>query len=348
MMSQRRTQRGQAVTELALSSLILVTLLTAGIYFGEVTFGALKVTEAGSSALWDMTHYKAHSMNNILYSTNPEVRFAAREAQRLTQDAYVDFDGRTSRNTTNTTLTQVMTNSTGMRVRCQTGGAPAYDPNILGILSYSDNRGARCNAEATFVTGPNMPRRFADNPQGFFQERNFTRPRMTACASGKANGGNCPGEFAIMLDDWGLTGPRGNEWNPCPGLPLGFGVPCPNNLSYWWTAFKGYLTSYTLNGAFKPVMFQMPASLMAQWVAFANPMGGFAGLLAFPMSGNESTFYMSFTGAVSFFQQPVWAPREGFLLWETTPYGVSLAVPYAIAHLARRSNNGCYLGKRCN
>lgn len=339
--------RGQAVTELALSSLVLVSLITFGIYFGEVIFGSLKVTEAGQSALWDLTHYKAHSMTGILYSTNSEVSAAAGTVGPATLLAYQDFDGRSSV-TKGSSFVHVMTKASGMRVTCARGGATSFNPNPLGILSYSDNGGANCNAEAVFATGDWMPQNFAEKSSGnYFKKQNFARATLTACASGVHRGGTCAGRFAIMLDDWGLTGPRGGEWNPCPGLPFGFGVPCPNNLSYWWTAFKAYLTSYLLNAAFKPLMFTMPASLMAQWVAFANPMGGFAGLIAFPLSGNESTFYMSFTGSITAFEQPLWV-REGWPLWETTPFAVSLAIPYSIAFIQRTSNGGCYLGKKCN
>jgi hypothetical protein len=340
-------RRGQAALELALSSLILVTLITAAVYFGEVTFGSLKVTEAAQSGLWDMTHYKHHAMLRLSYQNSSQVSRAASKAQADTQLAYADFDGRSSMSG-RTTLTHVMTNATNMSVSCRPGGAPGYDPNPLSLLVYTDNTGASCDASADFLTGPMMPKHFVDDSGGFFKETNFARPVLTACATGRASGGRCAGRFAVMLDDWGLTGPAGGEWRPCAGLPLEFGIPCPTNLSYWWTAFKTYLTSYTINMLLKPEMMQMPASLAAQWVAFANPMGGVAGIPAFPLTGNESTFYMSFTGSVTLFQQPVWTKSgEGFKFWETTPFGVSLAVPYATAFKQRFQNGGCYLGKRC-
>ena len=51
---------------------------------------------------------------------------------------------------------------------------------------------------------------------------------------------------------------------------------------------------------------------------------------------------------VSMFQQFIWTKSgEGFSWWETTPFGVSLALPYANAFRQRVQNGGCYLGKKC-
>ena len=333
--------RGQATTELALSSLVLVSMITAGVYFGEVTFGALKVTEAASSALWDTTHYKHHTMG-LTYSNSP-LNTAVSQAQTFTNTDYQDFDGRTSPwGTHSANITQVFTRTTGMNVTCGRGSGPAFTPNIFVTPVYTSNSGVWCDAGADFMT-VNMPRQLADGAgsSNFFKAQNWTRNTLRMCASGKNKGANCPGRFGLVIDDWGLTGPSGGEWLPAPGIP--WGIP-PPNISYWWSAYKGFLTSYWINAAFKPVMFTLPASMLAMAVAFMHPMGGIGTYGGVPW--NESTFYLSFTGSVLQFQQPLFV-GEGNPIWETTPYPLSMMVTYLTSFLRRMGNGGCYLGKRC-
>ena len=52
--------RGQAVLEMSLGALLFVTVLLFGIHYAEVTFTQMKVTEAASSTMWDVTAGKMH------------------------------------------------------------------------------------------------------------------------------------------------------------------------------------------------------------------------------------------------------------------------------------------------
>lgn len=345
-MRLKPNRRGQATTELALSGLVLISMLTAGIYFGELTFGALKVTEAAQSALWDTTHYKHHTMG-FTYSNSP-LSNAVSQAQTQTFTAYQDFDGRTlpwTLRPSSANITQVFTATRGMTVNCGRGGSPGFTPNVLVTPVYDDNSGVNCQTSAEFLT-VKMPAQFLDqNATGFFKQQNFARTGIRMCGSGKNNGANCPGRFALTIDDWGLTGGRaGNgEWMPAAGIP--YGIPSPTNPGYWAAGYRGFLTSYWLNAAFKPLMFTLPASLLAMLVAFAHPMGGIGTYGGIPW--NESTWYLSFTGSATLFQQPLWV-GEGFAFWETTPFVASLMFSYLRAFNDRRANGGCYLGKRCN
>jgi hypothetical protein len=194
-----------------------------------------------------------------------------------------------------------------------------------------------------------MPAQFLDNSTGFFKQKNFVRTTLRACASGKnrgLGGSNCPGKFALALDDWGLTGPANGEWMPAPGLPWGI-PPFGMNTSYWWSGYKGFLTSYWLNAAFKPLMFTLPASVLAMSVAFMHPMGGIGTYGGIPW--NESTWYMSFNSSLPLplpFSNFVFT-GEGWPVWETTPFLLSLMPWYFTAFTTRVANGGCYLGKKC-
>jgi hypothetical protein len=349
MMSARRQQKGQATTELALSGMVLISMIMAGIYFGELTFGALKVTEAGQSALWDTTHFKHHTMN-FTYSNSP-INNAVMSAQTATNFDYQDFDGRTMPWTfraRSANITQVFTATTGMNVRCQRGGSPGFTPNVLVTPVYSDNNGVSCQASSDFAT-VKMPADFMNGSNGFFKTQQFARSTIRMCASGTDKGSNCPGRFALGVDDWGLTGPANGEWSPAYGIPWGIPPPPPlQNFAYWAAGYRGFLTSYWLNAAFKPLMFTLPASLLAMSVAFMHPMGGIGTYGGIPW--NESTWYLSFAGSAPLplpFTQFVFT-GEGYSLWETTPFLMSMMVTYAASLATRVGNGGCYLGKRCN
>ena len=54
--------RGQGTVEIALGSLLVVTVLMFGIHFGEVLFMSIKVQEAANSAQWDATSMKLHTL----------------------------------------------------------------------------------------------------------------------------------------------------------------------------------------------------------------------------------------------------------------------------------------------
>ena len=64
-----------------------------------------------------------------------------------------------------------------------------------------------------------------------------------------------------------------------------------------------------------------------------------------PLIPDERWFYMSYTGEGLVFQQPLWPfPLEGFPIWDTTPFFVSMP-PYGVSWVIR---DRCYLGLNCN
>jgi hypothetical protein len=343
-----RTPRGQATTELALGSLLLVTVMLFGIYFGEVTFGALKVQEAANSALFDLTDYKAHTMTSLLYSESP-IGSAVTQTQTNTFNDYQDFDGRTSPwGVHSPNVQHVFTKTTGMTVKCSTGGAPAYLANPLLVLAYDDpTHGASCSTSAEFLT-VNMPSHFADS-HGMFQVPHWSRASIQQCSTGTPSAGACKGRNTIMLDDWGLTGTL--ESLTAPGLP--YGIPSAN-LAYWWTAYKAYKTSYLLSMIAQPALWSLPASQLASIAGGGLHPMSLTPIPAIPLTlglWNESNFYMSFDGSTSLFEATLMgplAPENGFAgrLWESTPFLTSIPL-YFTAYKTRVSNGGCYLGTKC-
>ena len=58
--------RGQGVVELALSALLMVTVLIVGIYLCEVAFLNLKVQEAANAAMWESTGRSTSDFSNAM------------------------------------------------------------------------------------------------------------------------------------------------------------------------------------------------------------------------------------------------------------------------------------------
>jgi len=323
MSRRRRARRGQAVVELALGSLVFVTILLIGIYFGEVMVTSLKVTEAANAGLWDTTHYKMHSMGIGLYDNSPSSAAVA-NANAQANARYSDFDGRTSR-AGPAMLTQVVTRSSALQVNCRHAGAPAFRGTPLTMVSYSDNPGISCQAQAN-IASINIPRSF-DEGGNLFQARHWAARPLTICALGRARGGGCPSNYTMLLDDWGLA--EGSENNNCPGIP--FGIPCfGRNIPFYGAVVKSYGFSMGING----LLGNTAGSDLARAVVGASPL-----------VPDERMFYMSYTGEELAFQQPIWPfPSDGWILWETTPFIFSLPF-YGISYASR---SGCYLGLNCN
>ena len=86
-------QRGQSAVELALASLIFVTVLIFGIHFSEVGYLSLKVQEAANAALWDVTAMKMH---NIFSPEWTDYQNSVSTDQTNTTTRYQKYDGRAS------------------------------------------------------------------------------------------------------------------------------------------------------------------------------------------------------------------------------------------------------------
>jgi hypothetical protein len=325
--------RGQAVVELALAAIVLVTVIMAGIFFGEVMFGQLKVTEAATSAIWDLTHYKMHRQAPV-WSNDP-IDGAVLLTNNNTNTRYQNHDGRTDFAGART-LTKALSQATPIRVRCYRGGGlPVYHPNRLYNLAYDAPRGVSCEAEADF-TAIRVPTSLAEGGGGLFQAANWAGRAIKGCSLGRARGGTCQGHFGVMVDDWGLMG--ASEDGMCVGLP--YGVPgCMNN-SYYMTTTRAWTTSSLTN----LLLWARAGSTLAQAMVQSplSPMG--------PIE--EWMFNMSFVGENSLtgpFHQLLYVPfmMEGWEAWPTTPYFTPFVITgsfYTASHIAR---DGCYLGKTC-
>jgi hypothetical protein len=316
----RRGARGQALVELALGSIVMITVLIFAIHFAEIGYISLKVTEASHSALLDATGHRLHDWPD---DESPSAN-AARIAGQKAMERYGDFDGR-QRSTGGTTFTQAFTQATNMNVVCRGGGGPGWGPSFFTGLAYSDNGGITCRSEADLMA-IRIPTDFLeDADDGFFQTRHYEPTPIHVCGIGRARGGGCRGELTSMLDDWGLSGPQ--ESRMCPIIP-DVPIPCLND-SYWQMAASVHLTTGLGLG--------WSGSSMAQ---------GIVGALPFPFFfGGENMFWMSAMGEETLFVQPL--PSEGWGIWPTTPGlvpGGLAGIPYTVSYVQRDS---CFLGKEC-
>jgi hypothetical protein len=197
--------RGQAVLELSIGLLVLVTVILFGIYFAEVGYLSLKVHEAAAAALWDTTARPMHEHPNDYRPRKRSIRQSEREATR----AYAGFDGRTSARD-RTSVVQVLTRGWDLQVRCQ------EDPRLLRMRRErldpfpGGDGGMRCTASARL--GPRseeFSERFLDQgDDGFFQTRHAAGPSvLDVCALGRSRRGGCgQATFALLLDEWALSG----------------------------------------------------------------------------------------------------------------------------------------------
>jgi hypothetical protein len=228
---RRAARRGQGTVELALGSLLFVTILLFGIHFAEVGVMKLRVQQAANSALWDTTALRMHQLTSP-GGAGPRFLHAGqvRDQQGRSPEAraealYRDFDALAEGAST---FTQVVTQASGLQVSC-TPSRIAPLPNESAYVplraSYShptfggqEVDGMGCNAQAQ-VRLFGVPERFVERSQGnLFQAEHVRRRELTVCAFGRAQGGTCAGTVELALDDWGLAGSGaafGRELDSC-------------------------------------------------------------------------------------------------------------------------------------
>jgi hypothetical protein len=297
--------------ELALGLLVFVTILVFGIYFAEIGYMSVKVTEANSAALWHATAAQMHELpgdftklDNLINNDIP--------GNRVTTD-YADFDGRSS-NPGGNPIRQVFSNAHDLQVTCQAGG-PSFAPVATTDGVFTDTGGMTCTAQGV-IEAINFPESFLDQGQGaFFQVRHFNPFAMTIC--GVNRGGGCQAGFAILLDDWGLA--TRDELKECKVLD---GSGCDNKPFYDSTELV-YNQHVRVTGA---------ALSMAQQTVGAVP-GGY----------NPRNFYHSFRGAGGFTDQENGGDADPGS-WVTTPGASSPTTEYITAYNNRQN---CWPGKRC-
>jgi hypothetical protein len=307
------------MVELALGTIILVTVLMFAIHFAEVGYISVKVTEAAHSALLDASGPKLHEWPE----DDDPATTAAIQAGTNAQARYVDFNSLSR--TGSPTLTQMFTRASTMRVSCNIGGGPDWDPSPITSLAYSDNGGVTCRAQAQ-MSGINLPTEFLqDANQGFFKKKHYEMTPFQVCAFGRASGGTCAGELTSVLDDWGLSG--GSESAPCviaPNIPI-----CPNTPFYLSAASVHLLTG---------------AGLGTQGSALAMGTVGSMPLFMIPYLA-ENVFWMSAAGEDTGFLQPL-GNEISYYAWPTSPSWPTGIISsfYTYAYSQRR---GCFLGQGC-
>jgi hypothetical protein len=323
----RRQERGQAVVELALGALVLVSIIAGGIYFAEFGFMWVKVEEAANFALFDQTNRKLHDMNAGTWNglaTAPGSPVGALNSQVTRR--YQDFDGLSSV-TRDATFSQVFTRGTNLTVRCTRVRGPNIDVAGAGAgvsdpfgAAAAYNAGISCQASAVLHLF-RFPQSFADGANGVFRGNMIDgtqNPKQTAvCAAGRASGGNCNGKgFQMVLDDWGLQGRA--ESGECH---LTNSDAC-GNPGFYRLAEKSYRAiGGAGNGA--------ASNLAEQMVGFAPT--------------HEGPFWMSFRGEESKFTEE--HPSDGDTKWPTTPFDdPQSAQTYKKAY---DKNRACFLGSRC-
>jgi hypothetical protein len=169
-----RSIRGQAITELAIVSMLAVTVIVIGIYFAESSYAAVKVHEAAAFATWDQTGSKAGGN-------------AGRANAR-----YSDFDSNPGGGAS---ATLALMNASNLQANCAGSNLGGLVPNPFGALANSAGRS--CSA-----SGSIKPARWMPTATLFGEES--TRNAYTVCAMGR-NSGGCGGRLSLLTDDWALS-----------------------------------------------------------------------------------------------------------------------------------------------
>ena len=331
----RRAPRGQAMVEMALGSLVFISVLAFGVYFAEVGFLSLKVQESAISALWDGTTGKMHTIP-LSYDPGGAMSSAAAKAT----ERYADFNGLSSE--VHPSMQLLFTKGSNLNVRCSIGGGPDFDGAILTRVAYRSNGGTRCGAEAQLST-VNFPRSFLDSGSGaLFQVKNMKDANTTlkVCGVGRPVGTSCPGQYSMMIDDWGLASTP--ETLPC--LMIGGGLTSCPNLPMTAAVFSVYTPLSML------VIPHSAATFMAMGMVGFSPIAIGMASVGEP---DEHMFFMSAANEeTNFMQVPNLLPddeQSNTLPWGTSP-GAAItvsALPYSVSYAQRVANGGCFLGKKC-
>jgi hypothetical protein len=352
MRATLRQQRGQAAVEMALGTLVFVTILVFSIHFSEVGFLSLKVQEATAAAMWDTTQGKMH---DIPWQYGTVASGAVSAAQGETQARYADFDGRLSTNNGGA-ITNVFTRASGMAINCNMGGINdgSFGGGFLTGFVYRTNGGMHCSAQAN-LSAYNFPTSFLENtggPGGFtFKVKNYAASSTTikVCGVGRAVAGNCSKRYKMLIDDWGLAG--SGESAECPVLQQPFFVlPCPSsNVIHYWAA----VDALYLEGSLLFVT-QGASTAFAKGILNVGSVPSIPGIPLITGS-NEDAYWMSLMGHNGIggaYMNPLlfsW-PLEGLPIFPTTPGSAFVWAPpnYHTSDGIRSGNGSCFLGQSCN
>lgn len=213
--------RGASTVELALGSLLFVTVLIFGIHFAEVSFLSLKVQEAQDFAIWESTGRRAHDFRHGNVANGGGGRI-----HRPLNDILTTAERRAERRYQQGTVTQSFTSATPVNVECGPNNAIGFSIPGLGRGAssiardqlaelrtfYQDRPALQCRARSRLQL-IRAPQRFMQEGQGYFRADHVEREFIPVCGMGRARNGRCRGEASVLLGDWSLDGPIGSEEN---------------------------------------------------------------------------------------------------------------------------------------
>jgi hypothetical protein len=195
------------MVELALGSLVFVTVLVGGIYFAEVGHLSLKVQEAQMSAVWSaagqaaMTREASGDVNQTPPDQIPTT------VKNTATGKYQDFNG--LRDQGNNELRQVFTRGHDLKVDCfprEAGSEIGFAPTPTTARFMPDTGTIHCKSSAV-IGNLNVPVGFMTKREGgFFSKDIIPSAPLQVCGVGRATGTECKGAISIMTNDWGLYG----------------------------------------------------------------------------------------------------------------------------------------------
>ncbi|MBI5547266.1 MAG: hypothetical protein HY901_25570, partial [Deltaproteobacteria bacterium] len=140
-----RQEEGSAVTEFALSTLLLVPVALYSMYVGEAYMVAIKVQEAEISATWDITAYRLHEYMSGSY-TGLYSRATSDSATNVSKDIR-DFNSFTPGGGNGWSLP--ISSSTMDAIGCQKVSGNAFTGHSGSSYLHADGY-VNCKTKATF------------------------------------------------------------------------------------------------------------------------------------------------------------------------------------------------------
>ncbi len=281
---KRLSNRGQAATEVALGILVMIPIITGGLFLSEAAMFRLKATEAATEPLWDATAYQQQSYTGTFNRTPGAAATASAKA-----------------NARSKARTLVFSQSSKPAVQCTAGSG-------LGLTitptagSYQDNGGISCTSQLT-VDPQGITRFFVDTGSGaMFKEpmdnmlKHFSFCQNEACRP-----------FVMAIGDWGLTN-QGGEDNEC-NLTMG---GCANP-GFFNAAKRTYEANRTGDGTQNPAYVDFVKGVVQEVPA------NLARMTDFQMSfkGEESGFIQGVPVSEG---EPDWHTTPSFGAWAAS-YG---------------------------
>jgi len=218
---ERAKEHGQATVELALGSLVFVTLIMFGVHFGELGIAMLKVKEAEHFAAFDVAAHRTDAFNVADVSSGSTFAlFDPPPVGTAAKARYRDLDGMSDASLPG--WTQAVTRLDRFDLTCERDQTLRFRTLLVAPIRpeanaahawlqgrYRDEGGASCRAEA-HVSAFRIPEAFAEGGNGLFQARHRALLDIPVCGSGFASGGACTGKLTVLTGDWAFDAPGAN------------------------------------------------------------------------------------------------------------------------------------------